>query len=391
MLLAQAEKRPGGAGAQARWFAALLLDGEDETARAEPLFDAVAREATDPVLRTGAQWRLGWAAYRAGRFTEARRRFEAMSGVASEPVARLQARYWAARAAEKAGQGAPEAEMATLVQDAPLSYYGWRAREWLAKRGALPKPRPLRSPLPDAEAALGPRDALRAHILVQAELGAAATEEIDRLAARANAPSDTLLVAGLYQEAGAWDRAQAIVVKRHGDVLPLGPTEGQEGLWRAAWPQAFAEPVRRGARQAIHLEPGLLWALMREESGFRPAVASPAGARGLLQLMPETAARVADQIGFSGYDDELLVDPASNVRLGAAYLDALVGRFGGRASAAIGSYNAGPEPVTRWLAERPGQADDEWVETIPYEETRNYVKRVLRSLHAYRELYADER
>jgi soluble lytic murein transglycosylase len=130
---------------------------------------------------------------------------------------------------------------------------------------------------------------------------------------------------------------------------------------------------------------------MREESSFRPAVISPAGARGLMQLMPTTAARVADQIGFAGYDDDLLTDPATNVRLGTAYLDALLGRFGGRASAAVGSYNAGPEAVARWLAEGRGQADDEWVETIPYDETRNYVKRVLRSRHAYRELYADER
>lgn len=390
-LLAEAEKRPGPGGAQARWFAALLLDGENETARAEPLFDAVARDATDPALRAGAQWRLGWAAYRAGRPAEARRRFEQMSAVALEPVAKLQGRYWAARAGEKAGQGEPERELSALVQEAPFTYYGWRARGWLAKRGALPKPGAPRPALPPGEPALGPRDAERARILVQAELGDVATEEIDRLAARAGSVSDTLLVTGLYREAGAFDRAQGSVVKRHGDALPGGPTEGQEGLWRAAWPQAFAQAVRRGAGNGTQLEPALVWALMREESGFRPAVASPAGARGLMQLMPATAARVADQIGLSGYDDDLLVDPATNIRLGTAYLDGLMGRFGGRASAAIGSYNAGPEPVARWLAERPGQADDEWVESIPYEETRNYVKRVLRSRHAYRELYADER
>ena len=390
-LLAQAEKRPGAAGAQARWYAGLLLDGEKETARAEPLFDQVAREAADPSLRAGAQWRLGWAAYRAGRFSEARRRFEQMIAATQESVAKLQARYWAARASEKAGQGEPSGELSALLQDAPLSYYGWRAREWLSKRGALPKRVGPRPPLPAGESALTAREAERAHILVQAELGSLASEEIDRLALRAQGVTDTLLVAGLYDEAAAYDRAQGIVLKRHGESLPLGVAEGQEGLWHAAWPRAFADAVRRSVGQRPRLDRPLVWALMREESSFRPAVASPAGARGLMQLMPKTAARVADQIGFAGYDDDLLTDPATNVRLGTAYLDALLGRFGGRASAAVGSYNAGPEPVARWLAESRGQADDEWVETIPYDETRNYVKRVLRSRHAYRELYADER
>jgi soluble lytic murein transglycosylase len=110
-----------------------------------------------------------------------------------------------------------------------------------------------------------------------------------------------------------------------------------------------------------------------------------------MQLMPETAARVAEEIGLAGYREDRLVDPGTNIRLGTAYLDGLMSRFRGRASAAIGSYNAGPEPVLRWLAAGAGQADDEWVESIPYEETRNYVKRVLRSRHAYRELYADAR
>lgn len=390
-LLAQAERRPGAAGARARWYAGLLLDGENETARAEPLFEQVAQAAADPALRAGAEWRLGWAAYRKGRFAEARGRFERMAAAAEEPVTKLQARYWAARAGEKAGQGEPARALAAIVQDAPFTYYGWRAREWLAKRGALPKPEAPRTPLAMGEPALGPRDALRAHILVAAGLGSVALDEIERLGAQSAGIADALLVTSLYQEAGAYDRAQTFVVKRHADGLPLGPAEGQEGLWRAAWPRAFPEAVRRGVAQGPRLDAPLVWALMREESGFRPAIASPAGARGLLQLMPETAARVAAQIGLAGYDDDLLVDPATNIRLGTAYLDGLVVRFAGRTSAAVGSYNAGPEAVARWLAQHPGQADDEWIETMPYDETRSYVKRVLRSRHAYRELYADER
>ena len=84
---------------------------------------------------------------------------------------------------------------------------------------------------------------------------------------------------------------------------------------------------------------------------------------------------------------EQLFRPRLNIRLGTHYLDQLGQQFGGRHSAAIGSYNAGPEAVSRWLEERPDHHDDEWVEAIPYQQTRRYVKRVLRSLHAYQVLY----
>jgi soluble lytic murein transglycosylase len=280
--------------------------------------------------------------------------------------------------------------MASLVSEAPFTYYGWRAREWLAKRGALPRPAE-RAPLPGGERALSTRDALRARTLVQADLGPLATREIDRLAARAAGLDDAVAVATLYREAGAYDRAQQLAVKRFADALPKGPSPGQEALWMAAWPRAFAESVQQATAGLSRLRPALVWALMREESSFRPAVRSSAGAVGLMQLMPATAARVAGEVGLRGFDEDRLTDPGTNIRLGTAYLDGLLGRFAGRASAAIGSYNAGPEPVARWLGERGGLADDEWVETIPYEETRNYVKRVQRSLQVYRELYADAR
>ena len=102
--------------------------------------------------------------------------------------------------------------------------------------------------------------------------------------------------------------------------------------------------------------------------------------------MPKTAERVARNEALDDFQVEDLFEPKVNIELGAAYLDELLHQFGGRASAAIGSYNAGPHRVAQWL-EGPLLEDDEWVEAIPYEQTRNYVKRVLRSVHAYRVLY----
>jgi soluble lytic murein transglycosylase len=144
--------------------------------------------------------------------------------------------------------------------------------------------------------------------------------------------------------------------------------------------------MRGATLDGVKIEPQLVYAIMREESGYRPQVVSVSGARGLLQLMPETAERVArdGQVGRFSVEDLFL--PRVNIQLGSDYLSSLLRRFDGRTSAAIGSYNAGPQVVAQWIANGPTE-DDAWVEEIPYDQTRSYVKRVLRSLHAYRVLY----
>ena len=111
------------------------------------------------------------------------------------------------------------------------------------------------------------------------------------------------------------------------------------------------------------------------------------GARGLLQIMPDTGERLARDLGLAPFAPDDLFDPRVNLRLGTHYLGELSAQFGGRLSAAVGSYNAGPNAVARWIAARGSLEDDEWVESIPYEQTRTYVKRVLRSLRAYEILY----
>ena len=144
--------------------------------------------------------------------------------------------------------------------------------------------------------------------------------------------------------------------------------------------------MRGATLEGLKIEPGLVYAIMREESGYRPKIVSVSGARGLLQLMPETAERVARESQLDDFSPDDLFEPGVNIQLGSDYLSTLLRRFDGRTSAAIGSYNAGPQAVARWVNDGPVE-DDIWVEEIPYDQTRGYVKRVLRSLHAYRVLY----
>lgn len=379
-----AARAPAPTAQQARWLAALLLDDAGESARAEALYAAVAQGAGDASRIAEARWRLGWSAYRKGDFGVARRELERMAAAEPDPITRLQARYWQARAMEQAREAGAPALYAELAGEYPFTYYGWRAQARLAP-GASVAARPR--PVPSGTAALAPRELARPRILLEAGLESEAREELDRLRGRSRGLADRLELARLYADARAYERAQSLVVSGYADVLARGPASGDEELWWTAWPLAYAELVRGYSAGPGAPEPALVWAVMREESGYQPSVVSPAGARGLLQIMPSTGERLAQQVGLAPFSPEDLFRPEVNVRLGAAYLGGLTSRFDGRLSAAIGSYNAGPEAIARWLEERPSQDDDEWVESMPYEQTRTYVRRVLRSLHAYRVLY----
>jgi len=169
--------------------------------------------------------------------------------------------------------------------------------------------------------------------------------------------------------------------------LAGAPTPTREELWWHAWPAAYLQQVEEETSRPGSVDAALVYSIMREESGFRPEVVSPVGARGLLQIMEPTGERLARAVGHPDFEADDLFDPDLNIRLGAHYLAELSRRFDGRLSAVIASYNAGPEAVAGWLEARPELEDDEWVEAIPYDQTRSYVRRVLRSLEAYRLLY----
>ncbi|MDO6671307.1 transglycosylase SLT domain-containing protein [Cobetia amphilecti] len=166
------------------------------------------------------------------------------------------------------------------------------------------------------------------------------------------------------------------------DLTVFATIRGQlwDGLsWRfpPAWQQDFQ---RFGANAGV--DPWMLMALARRESAFNPTATSPVGARGLMQLMPGTAAQVSRGLGLPTPSNAALGDPVTNIRLGSTYIREMLDRYSGNRLAAAAAYNAGPGRVDRWLADTPGEYD-RFVERIPFKETREYVKAVL----AYRVIF----
>jgi soluble lytic murein transglycosylase len=206
--------------------------------------------------------------------------------------------------------------------------------------------------------------------------------------AGAESPDAVLLVADLLDRAGDHRAAHGLLRTRARAAFRRPPDGENVRAWRIAYPPAFRESIRRWAPPA-GVPVDLVQALMREESALDPRALSPAGAIGLTQLMLPTAQQVARQLRLGKPTRTSLTDASLNIRLGSRYLGDLVRRFDGSVALALAAYNAGAGAVNRWMETRRGLELDEFVEEIPVEETRGYVKRVLRSYAAYHLLYGE--
>jgi soluble lytic murein transglycosylase len=158
-------------------------------------------------------------------------------------------------------------------------------------------------------------------------------------------------------------------------------------FWTALFPQLYWDEVQ-AATQAARVDPMLVLGVIRQESAFNARAVSRSNARGLMQLLPSTGREVSQRLGLEAFRDDLLFDPWTNVRLGAQYLGRLNEAHRGNLILALASYNAGPGRVKRWLQELSRADWDEFIERLPFEETRLYVKSVLRNHGVYRRLYA---
>jgi soluble lytic murein transglycosylase len=194
-----------------------------------------------------------------------------------------------------------------------------------------------------------------------------------RLSELAKTPSDHALTARLAEQMGRLDLE-----------VSIGKRAGYAGV-----PLMFhGYPVMPVGTRGISERP-LVLAMTRQESAFDVDAVSPAGARGLMQLMPTTAKEVAKQLALPYQPEKLTRDPSYNLTLGRAYLDGLLESFGGSYVLSVAAYNAGPARVRGWIREfgDPRSPDIDvvdWVESIPINETRNYVQRVLENLQVYR-------
>jgi soluble lytic murein transglycosylase len=326
--------------------------------------------------------RLGGFALMEGRPREAadilRAAHERSSG-----AARQQTGYWWAHSLDAAGaRDSARALLADIHRMDPFTYYGLRAGE---RRGAglwsFERSEPAAAAMALQQEIARRLDAL--DVLRGAELQDAAELEAARIVSKYHE-----LDGALYALAEGYHlRGQTFNGIRIGrDLLRRQGGAWNRQLLRLVYPFPFREDVIRYAR-ANGLDPYLVAGLIRQESMFNPRARSPAGAIGLMQVMPQTGAVVARSLGINGFQPARLTDPSLNLRIGTRFLADQIRSHGGRMVDAVAAYNAGSRPVTRWK-QFPEYADPEiFTERIPYQETRDYVKIVQQNAIIYRELY----
>ncbi|MGH7813551.1 MAG: transglycosylase SLT domain-containing protein [Candidatus Binataceae bacterium] len=336
-----------------------------------------------------ARFRAPWMLYLTGDYRSAAAEFAAAQRRAARGQERDRCEYWRARSLEKSGErSAAQAIFSQLALSIDSNYYPALASRRIG--GAMPDMPAAAVPASafDAPAPPAADDAARFHLGRFATLRSLDLRDLEAGELRAlrrtggGSPAMSRFVLGGFIRAGAWHDAiaAALRMEKSGEI-------DHAMAERAAYPRGYWNLIEPAALRA-GLDPDLVLALTRQESLFDPNATSGSNARGLMQLLPSTAATVAAKNGIDSVGIELY-DPALNVKLGTDYLRSLLAMFGGDEFKAVAAYNGGEHAVQKWMAEFPG-SDDEWVENIGYAETRDYVKRVIGGRREYELLYGSQ-
>jgi soluble lytic murein transglycosylase len=401
----------------ALFFSAWFLQRTGRPDEAMARFEETAKRYPSGNFASEALFRAFWLHTRRGEAAEALatlKAVEALPAAARTDEALWRARYWQARMQEAgATRDAALAGYEHIATERPAAWYGMLARSRLAllapERVARLRPAQPQDGVGGsgrAGGAVAQADADDSEVwplapgplLTNARYSAGlellklglpgAAQELLAVDARTLPEAPARLLYQTLKRTGR-QRATRAVARTLGQEVqgPLDPTT--RAIWEAKWPKTYRSLIERSAR-ASKVDPDLLQGLIREESRFNPRARSATGALGLAQLMPATARQVAEslEVPFSG--EATLLQPDQNIRLGAAYLGQLLKQFGGNTAYAVAAYNAGPRAVERWRSQLPEAELDEWVEHITFDETRDYVKKVLGSYSAYKLLYANE-
>jgi soluble lytic murein transglycosylase len=347
-------------------------------------------------MAAAATWRVAWTAYlnrEPGGEVAIQKYIKAFPDSSNID----DAVYFLGRAAERAAN-VPRARGCYQELRARFAetYFGRLGAERLKAIGSGPEEPPevlaAIAPAPRApvfEEADPPAESLRvkkSRGLEEIGLDEQAEEELRAEYAATGEPVLLLEIAEAAVRAGAYGKA--IVVMR--ELFPQLESHPFSQLprraWRTSYPLPYAGDVRAAAAQA-GVDPMLVAGLVRQESAFSPGAVSRAKAYGLMQLLPSTARKLAKQERL-GYSQSRLTEPAYNLRLGSVYLAGLIARQGGR-EAALASYNAGEDRVATWRASANFSEPAEFVESIPFTETREYVQIVIRNSAIYQRLYGE--
>lgn len=332
-------------------------------------------------------WNLGYTYTLWGKYDDALKTFERYIAAYPDGDWKTNSLFWSAKILDRLGRTQErDAKAAQIVAEYPYSYYAYRVKElWNVNA-----PQAASASFPDVEGELAkvvdPRFAT-VRALLDIQLNREAAREMKLVASRyEDNPGVQFMLADVYVRGGEPFKANGVLQRRFRNFVRHGGANIPQRFWQILFPLAYWDAIRaEGERRGV--DPYLLASIIRQESGFEPSTVSNAGAVGLMQIMPEEASRIATAGGLDAVTREELFDPAKNIAVGAAEYAQKLAAMNGNPVLAIASYNAGERAVGTWLEKTPIDDLDLFVESIPFAETRLYVKTVSRNRFEYRRIY----
>ena len=368
----------------ADFISAQIHESLRNTNEARSVYEGFAARFPGSRLRQEAEWRLAWLYYLNAEHSLARPVFKRLAEDAAAGHYKTAALYWEARAAEKLGY-TEEAKRIyqEIVNGEEDSYYIGPAAKRLQNMGVgVKEKKPTKSPSsPEATPRLNSHltfHLARAKELAESKLHRLAIAELDEIKDRSSGEASLrAILMREYARNRAYDRSVALANE-------LDPSREEAGRYR--YPLAYWETIEKKAEQQ-DMDPYLIVALIRQESLFDPSALSPASAYGLMQLLPSTAVRAAGRLGLPPPPAEKLFDPELNLTLGIHHLKEMLRLYSNSVVKALAAYNAGENAVARWESQIRAEDEEEFIERIPYGETRLYIKLVLRNHLNYKRIY----
>jgi soluble lytic murein transglycosylase len=381
-IAAEARARDAEMPARRREFelkaARLGAEAKAREAEATAVYRQVAANHPTREAAAASLWQLGWLGYLKRDAQGAQQSWTRLAALGSVGAYRYPALYWAGRARELAGGDAAEL-YGQILADAPRSYYGLLASARIGRANEGGATVPISLPTEPREAIANDPGFARVELLRRINLGEDAAQELeDVVQDAAGDPIRLYGLAGAYVEVERYHMALRIMRRHFQAQATTGDPSLPRAFWEMFYPWGWRDDVLAAA-QDVKLDPYLVAAVVREESSYYPRAVSRTGARGLMQLMPTTARLLAP----AGDLD----DPVFNIQLGTRFLAGLLREFTDP-RLALAAYNAGPNRVRQWWAARRSDDIEVFVEQIPFDETRLYVKKVVLSWDEYRRIYA---
>ena len=390
------------------WFATALLSAgnmyllEKNYDKAIDAYRELCTRFPNDSRASYTHWKAAWLDYRQGRLDQAKQEFTEQISKWPNDDQVAAALYWRGRIAETENDRTTAIAFYAKVSDRFRNYYyGYLGRERLKQLGplenvstntlldAIPRPKVLPEEAQETDPPAGDLHVEKSKLLENAGLTDYAVKELQEADGGKGANWATLQIGRVYRDAGKYYRSLQVLKRAVPSYYSMDFSALPREYWTHLFPRPFWSDLQNYSGQN-GLNPDLVASLIRQESEFNPSAISYANAWGLMQLLPKVGKGEAHELKMRFSQDQLL-SPQVNLRLGTRYLKEMIDHYNGQVEYALAAYNAGTNRVDDWLASGKFQDVPEFVESIPFTQTREYVQAIMRNAQVYRLLYASQK